>query len=321
MPSVTGRKRRPFNVRWCEPLDLFLDYITKAQNEYVAAVAQSAASGSPTPDSGVPAAMAAVAFQQDRVSTFRQARNKIESELPEWQAEAVAADVEVERLISVIIGDHIQVLVVEASELARRLAPYRSAPSVWPAPRAFTDGIEAGRIEAELNSNLISRSMFGLVAAISAICPRSLINSERALRLRRPSTKLACFALTSGSICAGRAPMESPRMGGLGCNALRICSADTLPSPASAKVAVIDSPAQIVIILSPEKLKRVIVIVLVVIPEGRPAQRFDAWTTGRVLAKAGSAAALAACEAPNKCRSGAASPRCGRRTSPGGATA
>jgi hypothetical protein len=73
---------------------------------------------------------------------------------------------------------------------------------------------------------------------------------------------------------------------------LRICSADTLPSPASAKVAVIDSPAQIVTALGPEKLKRVIVIVLVVIPEGRPAQRFDAWTIGRVLAKARSAASL-----------------------------
>src|SRR5262249_30769357 len=109
-----------------------------------------------------------------------------------------------------------------------------------------------------------------------------------------PSTKLTCFALTSGSICAGRASMESPRVGGgLGCNALMICSADTLPSAASAKVAVIDSPAQIVIALSPEKLKRVIVVVLVVTPAGRPAQRFDAWTIGRVLAKARSAAAAA----------------------------
>src|SRR5215831_674474 len=170
-------------------------------------------------------------------------------------------------------------------------------PSVWPAttkvepfsfasvsasPRAFTDGIDAELIEAELKSNWISRSMFGLVAAISAICSRSLVDSERVLRLRSPSTKLACFALTSGSICAARAPMESPRVSGLGCNALRICSADTLPSPASANVAVIDSPAQIVIALSPEKLKLVIVVVLVVKSESRPAQRFDAWTIGRV---------------------------------------
>src|SRR5215475_8618606 len=123
--------------------------------------------------------------------------------------------------------------------------------------------------------------MFGLVAAISAICSRSLIDSERVLRLRRPSTKPACLALTAGSICAEGAPMESPRVSGLGCNALRICSADTLPSPASAKVAVIDSAAQIVTAFSPEKLKLVIIVVLVMKSAGRPAQRFDAWTIGR----------------------------------------
>jgi hypothetical protein len=93
-------------------------------------------------------AMASLAFKRDRVNVLRSARKTVEAELPEWQADAVAADVEVERLISQIIADYVQVLVSEASELARRLGPYRAAlmefvkehgdsPRAWDAQDSF----------------------------------------------------------------------------------------------------------------------------------------------------------------------------------------
>jgi hypothetical protein len=101
--------------------------VKKAQAAYVDAVAQAAASGSPEPVSGVAEALAALAFKQDQVHTLRAARKVIEEELPGWEEEAAAADVAVEACISRIIADHVEVLLKEAEELARRLQPYRAA--------------------------------------------------------------------------------------------------------------------------------------------------------------------------------------------------
>lgn len=83
--------------------------------------------GTPAPASTVPEALASLAFGRDRVETLRQARQQIEAEIPDWEAAAVEAETEVERLISAIIADYVQVLVLEATELSRRLQPYRSA--------------------------------------------------------------------------------------------------------------------------------------------------------------------------------------------------
>jgi hypothetical protein len=47
--------------------------------------------------------------------------------MPDWEAQAVAADVEVEAQINRIIADYVEVLVLEARELAKRLGPYRAA--------------------------------------------------------------------------------------------------------------------------------------------------------------------------------------------------
>ena len=88
--------------------------------------------------------------------------------------------------------------------------------------------------------------MFGLVAAISAICSRSPSDSDLVLRLRSVLTKPISFALMAGSTCG---PLERPRVKGFGCNALTILSAETVPSAASASPAVIDSAALMVIAL------------------------------------------------------------------------
>ena len=64
---------------------------------------------------------------KDNVNTLRQARKQIESEIPDYEQDSLAADAEVERIISVIIADYLQVVVLEATELARRLQPYKSA--------------------------------------------------------------------------------------------------------------------------------------------------------------------------------------------------
>jgi hypothetical protein len=47
--------------------------------------------------------------------------------MPDWEAQAVAADVEVEAQINRIIADYVEVSVLEARELAKRLGPYRAA--------------------------------------------------------------------------------------------------------------------------------------------------------------------------------------------------
>jgi hypothetical protein len=101
--------------------------VKKAQAAYVEAVAQAASSGSPEPVSGVAEAMAALAFKTDQVHTLRAARKVVEEEIPGWEELVEAADVAVEACISRIIADHVEILIKEASALARRLAPYRAA--------------------------------------------------------------------------------------------------------------------------------------------------------------------------------------------------
>jgi hypothetical protein len=101
--------------------------VKKAEQAHVQAVADAAVAGTPAPASGVQEALASVAFTRDRVHTLRAARQTIEAEIPDWEAAAMEADTEVERLISDVISDYVQILVLEATELARRLKPYRAA--------------------------------------------------------------------------------------------------------------------------------------------------------------------------------------------------
>jgi hypothetical protein len=122
--------------------------VKKAEQAHIQAVADAAVSGSPPPVSGVQEALAAVAFTRDRIHTLRAARQTIEEEIPDWEAAALEADTEVDRLISQVIADYVEVLVLEATELSRRLAPYRAAllsfvrdhgarPTEWHLQRPF----------------------------------------------------------------------------------------------------------------------------------------------------------------------------------------
>ena len=83
-----------------------------------------------------------------------------------------------------------------------------------------------------------------MVDAISAISSRSPSESDRVFRLCKVATKLVSLALTAGSACG--AP-ERLRVSGFGCKALTIWFAETLLSPAIARLAVIDSTAVSVI--------------------------------------------------------------------------
>jgi hypothetical protein len=101
--------------------------VAAARARYVEAVAEAAASGSGEPVSGVAEALAALAFKRDKIHTLRAARQVVEDELPGWQEQVVEADTAVEQAISEIIADHVAILLAEAEELSRRLAPYRAA--------------------------------------------------------------------------------------------------------------------------------------------------------------------------------------------------
>jgi hypothetical protein len=97
-----------------------------------------------------------------------------------------------------------------------------------------------------------------LVAANSAICSRSPVESDRVERLRTVFRNVASLACTAGSACG---PADRPRVTGFGFNASRILSEEMLLSPASARPAVIDSAAVSVIAFSAKNLsKRVIVV-------------------------------------------------------------
>jgi hypothetical protein len=115
-----------------------------AEQSYVDAVAEAAVSGSPAPVNGKAKAEARLVLTKDRVNVLREARRRLESELPDWQQDVVDADVAVERKISLVIADHVRVLLAEASEIARRLAPYRAALAAFAAdnmdrPRAWNE--------------------------------------------------------------------------------------------------------------------------------------------------------------------------------------
>src|SRR4051794_33827865 len=101
--------------------------------------------------------------------------------------------------------------------------------------------------------------MFALVAAISAICSRSPSDSDRVLRFRRLSRKLTSLAWTEGSTW-GAGVIDIPRVNRFGCSALRIWSAETALSAASARPALIDNAVHRVIALSPENLLKLVIV-------------------------------------------------------------
>ena len=66
-------------------------------------------------------------------------------------------------------------------------------------PSSVTCGIAFDPITAELNSKLISRSIFGFELAIDAILSRSSVDSERVGRLRNASINCVSSAARAAS--------------------------------------------------------------------------------------------------------------------------
>jgi hypothetical protein len=101
--------------------------VKTAEKAHISEVAQAMVMEKPPPASTVSEAIARLVFAKDNVNTLRQARKTIESEIGDYEQAAVDSDVEVEKIISQIIADYVKICVDEAAELAKRLAPYRSA--------------------------------------------------------------------------------------------------------------------------------------------------------------------------------------------------
>jgi chromosome segregation ATPase len=84
--------------------------VAKAEAAHIHAVAEAAILEKPAPASTVAEAQAAVVMARDRVNTLRSARQAVEAEIPEYEADAVDAETEIEKIISLIIADYVQVL-------------------------------------------------------------------------------------------------------------------------------------------------------------------------------------------------------------------
>src|SRR3954452_3558294 len=79
-----------------------------------------------------------------------------------------------------------------------KVRPFRSA-LLSAFPSSVTCGIAFDPITAELNSKLISRSIFGFELAIDAIWSRSSVDSERVGRLRNASRNRVSAAARAAS--------------------------------------------------------------------------------------------------------------------------
>jgi hypothetical protein len=124
--------------------------VRKAEAANIEAIANAAASGKPAPRSGVPAAKAAVEVAKDHLDALRAARKKVEADVPLFEKDAVAADGEIDRLVSLILVPLATQLIARGKEIAAQLAPLRnslaalwaeaSRPQAWEAAAAFDDG-------------------------------------------------------------------------------------------------------------------------------------------------------------------------------------
>src|SRR6185437_7829333 len=122
-------------------------------------------------------------------------------------------------------------------------------------PRCCTADIEPWLIEAELKSKLISRSIFGLLAAIVSSWLRSSIESERVERLRTLLMKLLSAARCGST--------DRPRVKGGAFSEFTMTLVEgLLLSPANARPAVIDSAAPMAIALSPKNLTKLVIVVI-----------------------------------------------------------
>jgi hypothetical protein len=153
--AAVGKRRAGIERLWDEEhgiekqIGKLQKAVSKATEAHIAGLANAAALGKPAPRSGVPAAKLAVEAAMDHLAALRGARVKIEADLPLVEKDAVAADVEVDRLISLILVPLATQLIERGKEIASMLAPIRNAlatlwaeqgPTQYDAAEAYDQG-------------------------------------------------------------------------------------------------------------------------------------------------------------------------------------
>jgi hypothetical protein len=98
----------------------------------------------------VPKAKKAVEVATDHLDALRAPRKKLEADVPEVKKDAVAAEVEINRLISLILVPLVEQLIKRGQQIAAQLGPYRAVlsalwaeadrPSGWDDQIAFDAG-------------------------------------------------------------------------------------------------------------------------------------------------------------------------------------
>jgi hypothetical protein len=115
-----------------ETIEKLQKRVSEAQDAHIAGLADAAASGKPAPASRVAKARAAVVEAEDHREALRAARKKLEADMPEVEKDIVAADTEVERLISEILAPVAEQMIERGREIAATLAPIRSSlTALW----------------------------------------------------------------------------------------------------------------------------------------------------------------------------------------------
>jgi hypothetical protein len=124
--------------------------VGKVVEANIEAIANAAATGKPAPRSDVPAAKLAVEVATDHLAALRAARMKCEADVPLVEKDAVAADVEIDRLISLILVPLAQQLITRGRQIAAQLRPYTAVlsalwaeadrPTGWDDGAAFDEG-------------------------------------------------------------------------------------------------------------------------------------------------------------------------------------
>jgi hypothetical protein len=101
--------------------------VAKAQEAHVNAIARAAAAGTAAPRSKVPAARQAVADAADELEAQRAALAQMHDDLPKWDREVAAADVEVEAAISKMFIPIVEKMIERGEKIAADLFPIRDA--------------------------------------------------------------------------------------------------------------------------------------------------------------------------------------------------
>jgi hypothetical protein len=160
--------------------------VSEAQEAHIAGLADAATSGKAAPVSGVAKARAAVVVAEDHREALRAARKKLEADMPEVEKDVVAADTEVERLISEILAPVAEQMIQRGREIAAMLAPIRSTltalwaeetPAAWDAAASHDKGRQPLKEVKQAAADWLRES-----SAFSRAVPDPWLNARLALK-------------------------------------------------------------------------------------------------------------------------------------------